>query len=343
MQKEKEDKMKRLSKMLALGLLVFWGAITPVQATDFPVRDINGIIQWGAGGTTDLVSRAVTPAVEKMLGRKIVLTNRPGATGAIATQFVFSQPADGYTILYGAENPQIYKVLELAPIDYTTNFTPINILARGIPVIVCNVNEPWKTVKDLFDDAKKTPGRIKMGTTGVGGVPHVVGTLLRTVDNLTFNQIPFEGDGPGITALLGGHTQFTVATLTAVREHIRAGRLRALAIVSDRPVPGLEAVPLITTYNKEYDKYLPWGPFFGVFVRKETPDPIKKRLTEVYLKASQEPAFQELVRHLGGVPMGIAEAEAERFIRHWQSVTSWLLHEAGAAKSSPEKFGIPRP
>lgn len=335
--------MTRLRKMYLLAAALVFCVFSVAQATDYPAKDISGTIQWGAGGTTDIISRAVTPGVEKLLGKKIVLMNRPGATGAIATQYVHSQPADGYNILYGAENPQIYKVLDIAPLDYTTNFYPVNILARGVPIIVCNNDQPWKTIKELLDDAKKNPGKIKMGTTGTGGVPHVVGNMIKTVDKITFNQIPFDGDGPGVTALLGGHTQFTIATLTAVREHVRAGRLRPLAIVSDKPVAGLEAVPLITSYNKDYGKYLPWGPFFGVFVKKEVPDDVKKKLVDVYLKGSQDPQFLTLIKDLGGIPMGISEAEAEKFIRHWQSVTSWLLHEAEATKASPEKFGIPKP
>lgn len=335
--------MGKVAKLILVTMFLALGVFSLAIASDYPARDINGTIQWGAGGTTDIISRAVTPGVERILGKKVILTNRPGATGAIATQWVFSQPADGYNILYGAENPQIYKVLDISPLDYTTNFYPVNIFARGVPIIVCNNNEPWKTVKELFDDAKKNPGKIKMGTTGTGGVPHVVGTMIRTVDKITFNQIPFDGDGPGITALLGGHTQFTIATLTAVREHLRAGRLRPLALVSDKPVAGLETVPLISSYNKDYAKYLPWGPFFGVYVKKETPDDIKKKLVEVYMKAYQEPAFQGLLRDLGAIPVGLADAEADKFLRHWQSVTSWLLHEAEATKFSPEKFGIPKP
>ncbi len=331
---------KKLGWFMA-GLLTL-GFVSFAQAQDYPVKDITGIIQWGAGGTTDIVSRAITPHVEKILGKSIVLQNRPGATGAIATQFVATAPADGYTLLYGAENPQIYKVLDIAPLDYTSHYTPINILARAVPVIVCNNNEPWKTVKDLFDDAKRRPGVIKMGSTGTGGVPHVVSNIVKVVEGLTFNHIPFEGDGPGIVALLGGHTQFSVATFTAVREHIRAGRLRPLALVSDRPIPGVD-IPLITAYNKEYERYLPWGPFFGVHVRKEVPEPVKAKLIDAFQKGASDPKFVATITDLGGIVMNLSGTEADRFLRRWQSVTSWILQEAGAAKVSPEKLGIPKP
>ncbi len=312
------------------------------QAFAFPTKDFSGVIMWGAGGATDNVARAVTPLVERHLDKKIVLTNRPGATGAVSVQWVVNQPADGYNILYGAENPQVYKVLEIATLDYG-NFYPVNILARGVGVVICNNAMPWKTMKELFDEAKKTPGQVKLGSTGPGGLPHVVSTMFRAIDGVTFNAIPFDGEGPAMTALQGGHVQFMVAGLTAAREHIRAGRVRALAVISDTPIPGLEQIPLITATNPGYRKFLPWGPYYGVFVRKETPDDVKKKLVEAFQKGAAEEKFQSFIRDFGAIYMGIAGDEAEKFIRHSQSVTTWMLQEAGATKASPEKFGIPKP
>lgn len=330
-----------MKKGFVLSFLVFLFIGVPAVFA-FPVKDLTGVIMWGAGGATDNVARALTPLVENQLGKNIILTNRPGATGAIATNFVFGQPADGYTLLYGAENPQVYRVLELSTVDYTSYY-PVNIIARGVGVIICNNNMPWKTLKELFDDARKTPGQIKMGATGPGGLPHIVSTMIKAIDGLTFNSIPFDGEGPVMIALQGGHVQFTAVGLTAAREHIRAGRVRPLAVVSEVPIPGVETIPPITLTNPAYRKYLPWGPYYGVFVRKEVPEEQKKRLTDAFLKGSRDEKFQAFIRDFGAVYMGIAGEEAERFVRHSQSVTTWLLQEAGATKASPEKFGIPKP
>lgn len=329
-------------KALGVILATVVGFLAAGQAAAFPVKDFAGTIMWGAGGATDNVARAVTPLVEKYLDKKIVLTNRPGATGAVSVQWVVNQPADGYSLLYGAENPQVYKVLDISQLDYA-NFYPVSILARGVGVVICNNASPWKTMKELFDDAKKTPGQLKLGSTGPGGLPHVVTTMFRVVDGVTFNPIIFEGEGPVMTALQGGHVQFTVAGLTAAREHIRAGRVRALALISDAPIAGLEAIPLIGATNPAYRKFLPWGPYYGVFVRKETPEDVKKKLVEAFQKGAAEEKFQSFIRDFGAVYMGIAGDEAEKFIRHSQSVTTWMLQEAGATKVSPEKFGIPKP
>ena len=159
-------KIKLIGAVAALSLLACGSA----GAQNFPTRDLAGSIMWGAGGAMDGVARAITPLVEPILGKSIILTNRTGGTGAIATKYVDSRPADGYNLLYGAENPQFYKVLGLADIDYD-NFYAVGIVARGIAVVVVRADAPWKSLKELIEDAKKRPNQIKMGTTGVGGLP----------------------------------------------------------------------------------------------------------------------------------------------------------------------------
>jgi tripartite-type tricarboxylate transporter receptor subunit TctC len=325
-----------------LTVLLVLGVASLSFAQGFPTKDLSGVIQWGAGGATDNVARAVTPLVEKHLGKQVVLQNKPGATGAVAVQWVHNQPSDGYTLLYGAENPLLYRVLDISQLEYK-DFYPVTIIARNVGVVLCNVNQPWKNITELFADAKKNPGQIKMGSTGPGGLPHVTAAMFKAINGVSFNDIVFAGEGPGITAMLGGHVQWTTVGLAAGREHIRAGRVRALALVADEPVAGLETVPLITSASADYKKFLPWGPFYGVWVKKDVPDAVKSTLVDAYRKGLQEPKAQEFIQNFGSIPMGISGAEAEKFLSRWQSTTTWLLQDAGATKVSPEKFGIPKP
>ena len=271
-----------------------------------------------------------------------MLINKAGGTGAISTQYVYSRPSDGYTLLYGAENPQLHRVLELSQLDYK-DFYPVNILARGVGVIVVNNDTPWKTFKELIEDAKKRPGEIKMGSTGPGGLPYTVGAMIRSVTGFDVIPVPFDGEGPGVTALMGGHVDVMPAGLTAVREHIRAGRVRALAVVSDTPIPGLEELPLITQDFPQFKKYLPWGPFYGVWVKRDVPDNVKKILVDAFQKGAATPKFESFISDFGAVMMNIHGAEADKFLLHWQSVSCWLLQDAGATKVSPETLGIPKP
>lgn len=332
--------MKAMTYLLLAVALI--GGTSLAQAADFPTKDLSGVIQWGAGGATDNVARAVTPLVEKHLGKQVVLQNKPGATGAVAVQWVHNQPSDGYTLLYGAENPLLYRVLDISQLEYK-DFYPITIIARNVGVVLCGVNQPWKTVTELFEDAKKKPDQIKMGSTGPGGLPHVTAAMFKAINGVSFNQIVFQGEGPGITAMLGDHVQWTTVGLAAGREHIRAGRVRALALVADEPIAGLETVPLITSASPDYKKFLPWGPFYGVWVKKDVPDAVKAALVDAYRKGIQEPKAQEFIQNFGSIPMGISGADADKFLAKWQSVTTWLLQDAGANKMSPEKFGIPKP
>ena len=330
-----------LASALVAGLL----GVTSFAALgqDYPSREIQGIIQWGAGGSTDNVSRGVTPVVEPHLGAKIVLSNRPGATGVIATTYVHSRPADGYTLLYGAENPQLYGVLGLSQLDYG-DFFPVNILARGVVVIVARKDAPWNSFKELVDDVLKRPGEVKMGSTGTGGVPYVVGAMIQSViDDFKITAVPFEGDGPGLTALQGGHVDFMPAVLGATRELIKSARVKPLAVISTEPLGELEGVQPVTADYPDFAKYLPWGPFFGVFVKADTPDDVKAKLVSAFQAGASDPKFQELVGNLGLVSMNISGDEARKFLDRWQSVTAWLLQDTGAAKTSPEELSIPRP
>ena len=328
--------------IVLLAVFLVAGVSGTAPAAGFPDKDLQGIIMWGAGGATDNVARAIVPHVEPLLGKQIILINKPGGTGAIATQYVASRPADGYTLLMGAENPQVYRILQLLDMDYK-DFYPVNILGRGVGVIVANNDTPWKSFKDLVEDAKKRPGKIKMGSTGPGGLPYTVGAMTRNVVGLDVTAVPFDGEGPGVTALQGGHVDFMPAGLTAVREHIRAGRIKALAVVSTDPVPGLEDIPLITKDYPEFGAYLPWGPFYGVWCRRDVPEAAKKALTEAFHKGAGKPEYQNFLKDFGAVPMNISGDAADAFLKKYQSVTTWMYQYAGAAKVSPEALGIPKP
>lgn len=310
-------------------------------ATAFPERNLNGIIMWGAGGATDNVARVITPLVEEYLGQSIVLQNRTGATGAIATQFVNDQPADGYTILYGAENPQLFGVLGISTLSYD-DFATISILGRGVAIVVVPIDSEWDSLEEVLNDAKARPGEILLGSTGPGGLPFVVASLFKAVDGVDFNLVPFDGEGPAMTAMLGGHVDITIAGLTAAREMYRAGRVKPLAVISNESILGLEEIPTLGEIMPQYQPYLPWGPFYGVFVRKDTPQEIQDVLINAYRQAFESDEFQEFLIDFGAVPMGIYGEEAEKFLENWRKTSAWLLYDAGGAEISPETFGIPR-
>jgi tripartite-type tricarboxylate transporter receptor subunit TctC len=320
----------------------FLASTTLAFADDFPNRELLGVIMWGAGGATDVVARAIGPAAEAELGQSIVMHNRPGAAGALSTTYVHSAPADGYTILFGAENPQLHGVMNLSEIDYS-DFYPVNILGRGVGVIVTGADAPWNSFSELVADAQSRPGEIRMGSTGPGGIPYVIGAMLSTVADYEVTAVPFDGEGPGLTALQGGHVEFMPVGASAAAELIRAGSVKPLAVFNDEEIDALPGVPPITDEYPELNTLLPWGPFYGVFVRADTDDAAKAKLTEAFHAAASTEAFQTLMADRTNILMNISGDEAAAFLSQWQSATTWTLADAGAVERSPEELGIPRP
>ncbi|MCA8880790.1 MAG: tripartite tricarboxylate transporter substrate binding protein [Rhodobacteraceae bacterium] len=316
---------------------------TGALAQDFPSKEIQGIIQWGAGGSTDTVMRAVTPHAEDVLGGTVVMQNVTGGVGAIALNQVANGKADGYTLLMGAENPLLYKVMGLGQKDYS-DFVPIDILARGTPILVANPDAPFDDYAGMIDYIKANPKTVKFGSTGPGGLPSVVTAMIKEVEGeLPVIFVPYDGDGPALTALQGNAINVMPAVLGAAVEGIRAGTMKPIAIFETEPVAALPDVPTAVSANPAYEKYLPWGPFFGIFVKKGTPDEAVEKLTAAYTEAATQPEFTDLMKNRGFTLLNLSGAEAQDFLDQWQETTAWLMQDAGLTKASPEKFGIARP
>ena len=313
-----------------------------VSAQQFPERELLGVVMWGAGGATDTVARAINPAAEEALGQSIVVLNKSGGAGAISTAYVNAAPADGYTFLYGAENPQLHPVMGVADLDYS-KFTPINILGRGVAVIVVPADSKYQTMAELMADIAANPGAVIMGSTGPGGLPSTIGALIANSAPFEITAIPFDGEGPGLTAMLGGEVDFMPAGISAAAEQVKAGNMRALAVVNTEPVDTLPDAPAITDAIPDMANLLPWGPFYGVFVREDTPDDVVATLTDAFTTAAQSETFTTLMANRGNIVMNMSGQEAEDFLVKWQQATAWALQDTGAAKVSPEELGIPRP
>lgn len=307
----------------------------------YPSKNIYGYIAWGAGGATDNASRFITPLAENYLNSNIILQNKTGATGAIATQFVENQKPDGYSILYHAENPALYKVMDISSIDYDM-FKPIILIGQEIAVMISNPNSNYKNIEDVIEYGKQNPSEIKLGTTGVGGLPFNVASMINTTSGVVFNQVPFDGDASLLASLLGNHIDVAIVNLSSAIELFNAGEIHIIASIDNSYINKLPDVKPITEVYSEYDKYFPWGAFYGVFVHKDTPDDVTNILTEAFINAFNEPVFSQYLDNSNILPMGLTGDLAKEYIDKWQQVSSWLLHDAGETKISPEVFGIER-
>lgn len=315
---------------------------TNEEATAYPERNIDGIIMWGEGGATDIIGRTLAPIVEEELGGSLVMQNKTGAAGAIATQYVSDQPADGYTLLFGAENPNLYQVLDISDRSYQEDFVPVTIIANSFAGIIVKADSDFETLEDLVDYANENPNDLIFGTTGEGGLPSVVLAMLQNELGSEFKTVPYDGEGPVSTALLGNEVDVTAVTVSAAQEYVESGDFRMLTVVNDEPLDSLPDVPTITEAYPEIDKYLPWGPFQAVFAHKDTPEDIIQKLQDSFQVAVENDEFKETLKNLGMEYMNITGQEAIDFVDQNRSTSTWMLFEAGETEKSPEEFDIPK-
>ncbi|WP_164215915.1 tripartite tricarboxylate transporter substrate binding protein [Virgibacillus sp. YIM 98842] len=310
--------------------------------SSYPEKNIDGIIMWGEGGATDIIGRTLAPIVEDEIGSSLVMQNKAGAAGAIATQYVYDQSADGYTLLFGAENPNLYQVLDISERSYQEDFVPVSIIANSFAGIIVKEDSPYENLEELVDAAKENPNELIFGTTGEGGLPSVVLAMLQNELKSEFRTVPYEGEGPVSTALLGGEVDVTSVTVSAAQEYVESGDFRMLAVVNDEPIDSLPDVPAITDAYPEIGKYLPWGPFQAVFAHKDTPTGVLEKLTEAFETAIETDEFKETLANLGMEYMNISGQEAIDFVDQNRSTSAWMLYEAGETEKSPEEFNIPK-
>lgn len=312
------------------------------EENPYPTKDIQGSIMWSPGGVCDMSARAIGAVAQDIMGANIVFTNRAGSGGAVSTTYVDAQPADGYELLFGAENPQIAKVMGTAEIDYD-QFIPINLYCTTYAAVSVSKDSPYNTLEDLMNDILANPGKIVMATTGAGGLPEVVAAMFADVVGTDPILVPFDGENECMTAIMGGNADYTITTLGSAAAFYQSGDIKLLSMIAEAPVDGYEDIPIVVDTYSDFSKYVPWGPFYGVFVKAGTDQAIVDKLTEVFGTAADDPEFQQLLLDNGCFPMNLSGEEAVEYVKSYRSITSWLLYNSGAAENSPEDFGIEKP
>ena len=318
------------------------GAGSAAQTVDYPAKDIQGSIMWSAGGVCDITARGIGAIAQEKLGTNIIFTNRAGSGGAVSTTYVDAQDANGYELLFGAENPQIAKVMGTAEIDYD-DFTPISLHCTTYAAVSVSKDSPYNTIEELVDAILAEGSGMIMATTGAGGLPEVVAAMFADVLGTAPTMVPFDGENECMTAIMGGNADYTITTLGSAASFYASGDIKILAMMAEEAVPGYEDVPIIMDSYSGFDKYLPWGPFYGVFVKNGTDQAIVDILTEAFSAAADEQEYLDLIAANGCFPMNLSGEEAVEYVANYRSVTSWLLYDSGTAQNSPEDFGIAKP
>ena len=316
-----------MRKLVVLFIVVCFAL--PAFGADYPTQNVNGVVQWGAGGGTDSLMRPLSALAEQTLGKSIIIQNMTGATGSIATQYVFDAPTDGYTLLMGAENPALYDVLEISELTYD-NFDCVYLIGDEVVGIVVGKDSKYKSFTEIIEAAKAKPWGLKISTTGAGGLPWEVGAFITDITGALFREIPYDSDASAKTAVMNGECDFTVCKVQSGIEDYKAGDLKFLCVLSTKPVPVMPEVPLVTVEYPDFSKYLPWGPFYGVFVKKGTDPAIIAKLSEAFTKAGPQESYQAVLANFNINFLGYSGEEATKYISSWRENTVNALKSSGA-------------
>ncbi len=292
----------------------------------YPPKELSGVIQWGAGGGTDSLMRPLAVLAQDVLGTNIVLTNKTGNTGAVAVEYVYHQPADGATLLMGAENPALYDTLGISTLTYE-NFACVFLIGSETTGIVVPEGSPYGSLTELVE-AAKSGKEVTLATTGVGGLPWEVAAMLKSVTGAEFTQIPYDSDASAKEAVLSGACDFTVSKIQMGYQEYKSGEYKWLCVLAKEPVELMKDVPLITAEYPAFEDLLPWGPFYGVFVKEGTDENIVKILSDAFQKAYADSSYQTMLRYFCINPLGYTGEEAAAYIAKWRENTGNLLSEA---------------
>jgi tripartite-type tricarboxylate transporter receptor subunit TctC len=302
--------IRRLLSLLALGLTVAVSA-----HAQYPDRPITMIVPFPPGGVADTVARPIAEALARELKQPVVIENRAGAGGAVGIGQVARAPADGYTLLMSLSSisilPEADKVLERKPQYQFSQFRPIARITADPTVLVVRADAPWRTVEEFVADAKRQPTAYNYGSSGNYGTMQVPMELLKNAAGFRMTHIPFTGAGPAIAALLGGQVDALASGPASVLQHIRAGKLRALAHWGSQPLVSLPEVPSLAERGINVE-FVQWS---GIFVAADTPPATVQRLREATRKVATDPAVQQTVLRSGSP---IEYLDAPDFAAYWQ-------------------------
>ncbi len=309
---------KILSAILSGALLL--GVVAAAVAQSYPTRPIRFIVPFAPGGSTDTLARTLSIKLGEALGQQVVVDNRAGGNGNIGTDLVAHAAPDGYTILLGyianlAIGPSLYAKL---PYDPVRDFAPITLLAVAPNILVVHPSVPAKNFQEFIAYAKANPAKINFASSAVASPGHLSGELLNLAAGIHMQHVPYKGAGQAVVDLVGGQVQMMVSGMSSVMPHIKAGRLRPLAVTGTRRSPAVPDVPTIAESGFPKFEATAW---YGVLAPAGTPPPIVTRLHDEIIRALKMPDVKERLEYVGFEIVGRTPAEFGAYIK--AEITKW--------------------
>ena len=285
----------KLFAALLAGFLA-WSLASGAGAQAYPNRPIKLVVGYAAGGGTDIIGRLAAQHLSQRLGQTVLVENKPGAGGNIATESVAKAAPDGYTLLLAVNNvtinPYIYKKME---VDVARELRGVGIIANSPIVLVANLNAPIKSLAELIAYAKQNPGKISYGTPGVGTPQHLAVELLGSMAGLNMVHIPYKGSALSLTDLMAGQIQLASAAINSAQPFIASGKIRGLAVADPRRVSALKDLPAVGEVVKDYAVSI----WYGIMAPAQTPNEIIARLSDELRKAVATPEMAERMASQG--------------------------------------------
>ena len=297
------------------------------HAEDYPSRPIRIYVPAAPGGTTDLLARLVGAKLGEIFGQQVIVDNRASASGVIAGELTVKAPPDGYTLLLAYHQHTINAALNAhLPYHPVNDFTPITQLTRAGLLLVVNPASPPRTLQEFIDWTKKRSGELNFGSAGLGSGGHLAGELYSQMAGIKAQHIPYKGSGPALVDLIGGRYDYNFAGLQAAQVHVRAGKLRALAVTTPQRIAALPDIPAVAEALQGYE-VVGW---YGVIGPAGMSAPVVERLHQELLRVLAQPDVRERIVNDGSEPVGSSPREFHDFMAADLAKWAKVVKESGA-------------
>lgn len=301
------------------------------QESAFPNKPVRILVPYPPGGAVDVIARTMSPKLTASMGQQMIIENRPGASGIIATDNLLKSPADGHTFIIvissHSVNPSMYKKL---PYDTLKDFAPVTLIAAGPNILSVHPSLPVKSVKQLIALAKSRPGEINYASFGNGSSSHLSGELFNIMAKIRMVAITYKGAAPAVTDVVGGHVLLMFGNMPVSLPHIKSGKLRALAVTSSKRSTAAAELPTVAESGVPgYDT----GEWWGALAHGKTPRELVVRLNQEILKALGDPDVKQRLTQLGAELAGSSPDDFDNFIREQMQKWGRVIKEAGIQPS----------
>lgn len=301
------------SALTSLCILLAMASGSPVLAQALPDRPVRIVIGFPPGGGIDSIARMIAPDISRVLERPVVVENKPGANGVIATDTVAKSAPDGTSIIFGtmgslALNPMFYSSL---PYDMDRDLAPLTQVASVSFMLLSNPKFPPTNVSELISYARAHPGKVNFSSSGNGSTPHLAGALLDSMAGIDTVHVPYKGSSPMITDLIGGQVQFSFDSVATSKSQVDAGKLRALAVTGPKRIDLLPDIPTVAETVPGYE-VVNW---YGMMVPAKTPPAIVEMLQKAVASALQNPETTKQIKAMGIDPIGSTPEQFGAFLK----------------------------